>query len=213
MKDQLVIAPIDLKNAIKPKLVFDIACARFSNGSNDTLCVEISTDCGLNYRKIYLKSGSTLATATNWGSSEQWFPTDFLWRTDSVDLTTFSDSLILLRFVNIGNNGHQLYLDDIRVADSSTIVKTKDIIAPKSFSKVYPNPTTCDVVVEIEKSTSNAIKLDILNAQGQIVKHEYIQSWDTPQYHWALCDLPSGFYMLNIYNGNNMEQHKIVLLK
>ena len=41
---------------------------------NDTLSVEISTDCGLNYRKIYLKSGSVLATATNWGSSEQWIP-------------------------------------------------------------------------------------------------------------------------------------------
>jgi Secretion system C-terminal sorting domain len=213
LKDQLVIAPIDLKNALKPKLVFDVACARFSNASNDTLSIEISTDCGLNYRKIYLKSGSTLATATNWGSSEPWMPTAFLWRTDSVDLSAFTDSLVLLRFVNIGNNGHHLYLDDVRIADSSTIVKTQDPIVAKSFSKVYPNPTACDLIIEIDKLKTKAIKLNLLNAQGQIVKHEYRELWDTPQYQWALCDLPSGFYMLNVYNGNQMEQHKIVLLK
>jgi Secretion system C-terminal sorting domain len=87
-----------------------------------------------------------------------------------------------------------LYIDDVRIADSSIIVKTQEPIVVKSFSKVYPNPTTCDLIIEIDKSKTKAIKLNLLNAQGQIVKTQNRQLWDTPQYHWALCDLPSGFY-------------------
>ncbi len=212
-KDGLVTAPIDLKGVAKPRLLFDVACARFNNNSNDTLQAEISTDCGLNYKKIYLKSGSTLATASNWTSSEQWLPTAFLWRTDSVDLSAFADSLILLRFVNIVNNGHQLYLDDIRVADSAAIVKTKDVFNSTAFSKIYPNPTTDNIMIVLDKSNAQPVKLELLNAQGQVVKVENKPSAQTPQYEWSLRDLPIGIYMLNIYNDHRFEQHKIVLIQ
>lgn len=211
LKDGLVTAPIDLKNTNKPRLRFDLACARFSNTSNDTLKVEISTDCGLNYKNIYLKSGATLATASNWASPLQWQPTAFLWRTDSVDLSAYADSPVLLRFVNIGNNGHQLYLDNIGVADSVAIVKTKDV--SKTFSKVYPNPTTGDIVIVLDKQNAQPVKLELMNAQGQAIKTEIKSVWDTPQYKWSLDGLPTGIYMLNIYNNRQFGQHKIVLFK
>ena len=213
LKDGLVIAPLDLKAAKKPRLLFDIACARFSNTSNDSLQVDISTNCGLNYKRIYLKSGTNLATAPNWSSTSQWLPTAFLWRTDSIDLTAFTDSIVLLRFLNMGNNGQQLYLDNIQVVDSLSIVKTKDLYLSTSFSKIYPNPTADNLVIECNKTTTQPVKLELVNAQGQIVKFETKPSWDTPQYQWSLQGLPNGVYMLNIYNNQRVEQHKVFLIK
>ena len=213
LKDGLVLAPIDLKGAKKPRLLFDIACARFSNSSNDSLQIEISTNCGLNYTTIYLKSGTNLATAPNWASNSQWLPTAFLWRTDSIDLTAFTDSLILMRFVNISNNGQQLYLDNIQIADSLSIVKTRDINSSRVFSKIYPNPVSDNLIIEIDNTSIQTIKLELLNKQGQTVKYETKTSWDTPQYQWSMQGLPPGVYLLNIYNNQRVEQHKVVLMK
>lgn len=211
-KQGLVSVPIDLKGVVKPRLLFDIACARFNDASNDTLMVEISTDCGVNYDKIYLKNGSNLATSSNWSSPSQWLPTAFLWRTDTVNLTQYAEKNVLLRFLNIGNSGQQLYLDDIRVADSSAIVKTQEVEL-SLFSKIFPNPTSENIVIELAKTQAEPIKLELINSQGQVVKSENKYSWDTPQYQWSLQGLPSGMYLLNIYNHQKMAQHKVILMK
>lgn len=109
-------------------------------------------------------------------------------------MTAFTDSHILLRFVNIGSNGHQLYLDDIRVADSTSIVKTKDIIL-ESRSKVFPNPTSDNVVIEIDKPDAQPIKLELMNTQGKIVKSEVKFSWDTH----SVSVVNTGFTRWNLY--------------
>lgn len=213
LTDRLVMAPIDLKNTQKPRLRFDISCARSSGTSNDTLKIEVSTDCGLNYKNIYLKSGTTLATTTNWSSPLFWVPTASLWRTDFVDLSPYADSIILLRFANIGHNGHQLYLDNIGIADSLATVKTIETSPTTILSRVFPNPTTGDLVIALENPNAEPVKLELRNAQGQIVRSEIKTVWETPQYKWSLEGLASGIYMLNIYNAHYFGQHKIVLAK
>lgn len=111
-EDYLVSPLYNLSAYTALSLSFDIAYAAYSSVQFDALRVEVSTNCGQTFTSVYSKSGSTLATAPN--STTAFIPANCsLWRTETVDLSSYAGSQILLRFVNLNGNGNNLYLDNI----------------------------------------------------------------------------------------------------
>jgi len=114
-KDIMTTPPISLANSNSTlKLKFDVAYARASNTSKDTLNVWISTNCGASWTKIYTKGGSALATAPN--TNNAFTPTATQWRKDSISLTAYAgQSIAYFRFESVSGSANNVYLDNINL--------------------------------------------------------------------------------------------------
>ncbi|MAN03535.1 MAG: hypothetical protein CMI35_10660 [Owenweeksia sp.] len=119
-EDGLVSENIDMRSVANPILFFDVAHAP-RPGREDSLIVDISTDCGLTYQATaYQKGSSQLQTVP---------PTSALfspsvasdWRRDTVDLSPYIGSNVKLRFRNYSDLGNAVYLDNIQLVSSSAV--------------------------------------------------------------------------------------------
>lgn len=114
--DEMRSPKFDFSNVASVRLRFDVAHARYSAFSVDTLEVKMSTDCGISWTSIYLKSGSTLATAP-----DQFFfftPNSGQWRRDSIDISlqAAGQGNVMFSFINKGGYGQAIYIDNINLA-------------------------------------------------------------------------------------------------
>jgi photosystem II stability/assembly factor-like uncharacterized protein len=134
--DRMLLPGIDLTMADTAYLTFDVAYSYYL-GSLDTLSVEVSADCGRTFNALYMKDGSTLATAPYTASF--FIPGATQWRTETVYLTPYLGQDIKVAFNNQGHSGQSLYIDNINISVH---------LAPSSVSSlegtrpslVFPNP-------------------------------------------------------------------------
>ncbi|MCT4582939.1 MAG: S8 family serine peptidase [Flavobacteriales bacterium] len=95
-------------------LTFDVAYRTYSPSYFDSLIVEVSSDCGITYTPLYLKSGSTLSTGGS--STSSWEPTNAGdWRAEQVNLSAYIGGKVFVRFINSCDYGQNLYLDNINI--------------------------------------------------------------------------------------------------
>ncbi len=98
------------------KMYFDVAYARYDATYSDSLAVLVSTDCGVTYTQLYLKGGTTLATAPD-KTVSIFAPTAVQWRTDTVFLNAYSGmGNVMVSFQNRGHYGQALYIDNVNIA-------------------------------------------------------------------------------------------------
>ena len=119
-QEDIVFSPVlDLTNADKPILQFDLAYVTFNDQNFERFQVLLSDNCGSSFDHIIFdRSGNNLATAT--AQNYAWAPrkvTD--WTTHRIDLSPFTGKNILLKFVNINGFGNNLYLDNIFIDEES----------------------------------------------------------------------------------------------
>src|SRR6185436_12936795 len=61
--DYMILPRLDLTGSLPTTFEFNVAYARFTMSTTDTLRVMVSTDCGATWNQVYFKYGDTLATA------------------------------------------------------------------------------------------------------------------------------------------------------
>ncbi len=112
-EDKLVTYTVSLAGATSARMTFDVAYARYSTAYSDSLRVDVSADCGNTWLPSgYFKGGLSLATV---GTQTAYFTpaSAAQWRKDTIDLTTWAGSNVIVRFVNINRYGNSLYLDNV----------------------------------------------------------------------------------------------------
>ena len=120
-RDGLWSPKYDFSSVTSATLSFDVAYARYDAIYSDTLEVLVSTNCGVSWTSIYIKGGTTLATAPDY-TANIFTPTSAQWRTDQIVVTaqTAGQSNVMFAFVNRGHYGQALYLDNINLQYTST---------------------------------------------------------------------------------------------
>ena len=138
-------------------------------GNVDTMQVEVSTDCGVTWTTVWIKSGANLATS---GSNTSNFLPPFTatdWAQDSADLSAYSNmSDVIVKFTVLSGYGNNIYLDDINI-HSSLGYATRNIMACNSYTfngQVYMNTGTyvdtitttgtCDSVITLNLTINNS---------------------------------------------------------
>lgn len=120
-EDYIYLIPINLSILTKPTLFFDVAYAQYDATSNETLRVEIFENCNINGtpKVIWQKAGSDLRTVSpSTGSFTPDAASD--WRTEGVSLKPYVGQSLLVRFVGVNDYGNNMYLDNVRLANSET---------------------------------------------------------------------------------------------
>lgn len=116
IRDALWTPKYDFSAVTSATIQFDVAYARYDATYSDTLEVLVSTNCGLSWTSIYLKGGTTLATAPDY-TANIFTPTSSQWRKDNVVITSqvAGQSNVMFAFVNRGHWGQAIYLDNINI--------------------------------------------------------------------------------------------------
>ncbi|MDX1905844.1 MAG: S8 family serine peptidase [Bacteroidia bacterium] len=121
---------INLLGTDQPKLVFDVAFARYSAQFSDSLRILASDDCGESFPyTIYYKGGSSLATVPD--EVDEWFPAvGSDWRRDTVNLGALNPGTAAIRFVSITDFGNNLFIDNIQVIETGNPAPTPTFSMP-----------------------------------------------------------------------------------
>jgi PKD repeat protein len=101
------------------QITFDVAYARYDATYTDTLEVMVSTNCGSSWTQVWIKGGTTLATAPD--NTAQFVPTAAQWRNEVVSLAAYNgQSNVLIKFVNRGRYGNCLYIDNVNITGTAS---------------------------------------------------------------------------------------------
>ena len=126
--DEVRMQKANLAGLTNATLTFDVAYAPKNATTFDGLQVLVSTDCGSTFTVVYNKSNTTLATAP--ATSSSFTPTAAQWRNDTVNLNTFiGNPNVIVSFKNIAGFANRLYIDNINLFGTSTLLPTANYTA------------------------------------------------------------------------------------
>ena len=207
-KDELISTNITLPNQDSIFVRFDLAYQYLLPIPSlaDSLSVLISTDCGLNYTTVYNKGGADLETHTT--STNNFVPqTADQWRTEYIDITSFANNDVIVKFVCHNKSGNNLYVDNIWVYEGveplATGVQENNITA----LAIYPNPTSNTITVDLGNNDIDNSSLEIYNLLGTKVSEKQIVN-KVNQLH--LETFSNGIYIVKFTNKNGVISKKVI---
>jgi Secretion system C-terminal sorting domain len=203
--------PFSLAGFTAGYLFFDHAYARenFGNNeySNDSLYIEISSDCGNTWQSIYSNGGATMATAPQ-DSLSPFSPSPSQWAHDSANLSgAAGNAEVLLRFKAVSGNGNQLYIDNINIRGFAPegVESLKNV---NSF-QLFPNPADAILNVSLQPNSCKTTGYNIEDATGRVVLTGRVAVKDNgqPAFSIGTSNLTSGLYLLTFTcEGENKSQ-------
>ena len=211
--DYLYAKNTDLSAASTGSLLFNVAYAQYKN-ENDSLVVEISSDCGNSWTRVYGKGGAALSTAPS-DSVSSFTPTATQWRTEAVNLDAFAGAghvNEIIRFKAISNYGNNLFLDDVNPSNSPMAVRENMLI---SGLTIYPNPFTDRTTIGCMLKEPKALKMEIYSVLGQRVYSEDLGLLPAGLNRIALdgAALSRGIYFLTLRAENYTLSAKLNLIR
>lgn len=185
-----------------PQLRFDVAYARWGAANSDTLEIWVSDDCGASFQMVYRKGGTELSTTPD-DVQELFVPSSAEWRTDSIDLSSFTGSQKLqIAFRNKGRYGNALYLDNVRMGNPLSRQKTQ---YAQNF-QVWPNPARKGSCLQVH--CPEAGTLEWQDASGKTLKKipaGLHRQFDVP------ADAKPGLYNLRFVGENRIQNRKVLV--
>lgn len=79
--------------------------------------------------------------------------------------------------------------------------------------RIYPNPTTREVNVEVRMPAGQEITINIINSLGEIVQEQKAESADIGLFRFDLSNYPSGMYMIRISTSDEVIVKPLILNK
>lgn len=195
-----LIIPINSNGSSILELSFDVAYSEYGGQYSDTLSVMVSTDCGESFTQVFIKGGGTLGTAPN--SQDFFTPTSDQWRTEEIDLSSYTGhDMLLVAFRNTGHWGNVIYLDNINISNNLGIAEIN-----ATEPSIYPNPLIAGENLYI-KNVEQGAKIKVVNMKGKVVNQTIL----TDSFIQLPSQLKPGVYMINIETDTKKWNKMIVI--
>jgi hypothetical protein len=214
--DEMILQGLDLTTVSAPVITWQVAYTYYNQTNpppaaifGDTLEILVSTDCGATWSSAYKKGGVQLATATPPANAPNNFtPTSSQWRFESTALSAFKTSKnATIKFRNISNNGDDMYIDDINVANYTGINE----LQLNAALKVFPNPTSGDLSVQFDLPVTGNFQLRVYNLLGQTINSVTEQNSLGGLYSIDLSKSANGIYFVEVITNSGSVTRKVVL--
>ena len=213
--DELILKSLDFSAVTTPYLHFDLAYTQYLNAYDptpapDQIDIEISSDCGVTWTKVYSKNQLQLQTVsppiqddpTTTGSNEtnDWIPTkDSDWRTEKVDLSIVQQQKnVLLKIKNTSGYGTRIWFDNLKIDNGSNLAVTN----PKELNnlkgvQVYPNPSS-NVFYLATPPTADNYTVTVHSPEGKLIYTETFSGSSSTDKAINLSGKTKGIYFLNV---------------
>jgi len=207
-KDWITLPTLDMRNSTAVTMTFELSYALFStSGYSDTLRVWASDDCGQTWTELYEKAGNPLTTVAAVRTVE-FVPVAGEWRQETIDLSAYAGaSSVQVRFEHVSNYENNLYLDDINITPTLSVLSLEN----KGALNVYPNPTTGQLNVDVQLARQDALVITVYNALGQEVSRVQEVNVLGGNYKLDLSKLAKGIYHVQVVGGGEAMLQKVVL--
>jgi hypothetical protein len=93
-----------------------------------------------------------------------------------------------------------------------TVVGLNDITTLNTLN-IFPNPTSANVMVDLEMTTTNEVTLRVVNATGQTVINQYLGAIQSDRIEVRTADLTTGVYFMHFTIGNEHISRKLIVSK
>ena len=209
-KDWFYTATYNFSSASTATLSFDVAYAAYTYSGTvygDTLAVQYSTDCGATWTQVYIKGGTTLASApTDTSTMTGFSPTSSQWRTDKITLPSavLGKPSVMFAFENISDWGEWLYIDNINITVTNSTTGISSNVNNDEIT-LYPNPAHTNLFVNISENTN---ALSVTNIIGQTVIPEQQVDGSKQTESIDISNLSDGIYFIKVSSTNS--QTKII---
>lgn len=191
-------------------LKFNHAYAQYQS-ENDRLEVMLSDDCGTTWTTVYNKAGNDLKTAPP-NSSSNFFPQANEWAGNNIDLSAFNGkSDVIVKFKCTSDYGNNLYLDDIRIYNSTDV--GVEIVESDNSVSIYPNPATDQLNLNVNLANSANVTYQIVNSLGQTVLENNLGNLTNGKHaqNINISALASGFYYVQINIDGSIISKKLTI--
>ncbi len=202
----------------KPVLSFYLAAAPMENVGipDQKMDVLLSRDCGATWTNIYSKTGANFFTHAADGSFEPKVASD--WRKETINLNTVQkNDNVLIKFIATTGKGlndaadgggtNSIYLDDINI--TSTFVGIDENNSIQGEPVIYPNPANDAVKIKINRTTTSAMELKVVDMLGQTAYKINVSGMKGEnEYAINTSSLPNGVYTVIILADNEMKTAK-----
>ena len=212
VKNSLISPNINLRNLNNKILIFNMAYAKRHSSDSDELRVYLSGDCGINWRLVYAKSGSSLSPIIV--SSDVFVPEINDWKQESKDISAFTNEThVMLKFEMRSFGGNCLYIDDVKIEDALS-VNFKNLKNKFDF-EVFPNPINEHSVLSYILNWSVQVEIKITSILGDELA--YFTECQNKGEHEIIIgslisDIKAGIYFVTIISGNNSATRKIIVV-
>ncbi len=190
-KDELI-GPNIILSGDDINLSFQIGYQKYNSSSKqDTLQVFLSNDCGQNFsNKIFEKGGEDLSTVDE--ITANFIPeNNNQWREEIVELSDFSGSEIMIKFVTTNLRGNNIVIDNVNIYNANTNNLAEDKQIELSL---HPNPSTR----KFELSSNYSIKqIRVYNTLGTILIQTILDK-EIKKYDIDLNRQVAGMYFIQV---------------
>lgn len=206
-------ARLDLSDRATATLFFDVAYAPLPIDQNrfDALRVHL-IDCAGEKETPYNQFGLNLATAPTQATPFE--PRTCIdWRRDSVDLSNYLGSTLIIEFENLGGHGNNLYLDNIEL-QSTPITSVDNPNLQELSIDIFPMPNNDFFTIDIKGKKVGKIHYQLFNTFGQgLKKGNWDKLTEENRYYLSVKELPSGIYYLHLEFLKRTLTKKVVIQK
>jgi hypothetical protein len=201
-EDELITAVINIPNT-GTKLLFDRAYKIYPSYF-DSLKIKIADDCGKTFNNtIYIRGYKSLATILDSSTTTYTPSASNDWNRDTIDLAPFAGKSIAIKFINKGDYGNRLFIDNINIQTNAALGISNNQREIEGIT-IYPNPSKG--IYQIITNDNKAMKASVYDVNGRVIKLTTVIS----NGQLDLSDIDNGIYYLKINRDGKSVYKKLI---
>ncbi|WP_052732316.1 PKD domain-containing protein [Hymenobacter terrenus] len=209
-RDSLLSPLLDLRGQTRATLRFDLAYAPIDDAvnANDSLAVEVFAACtNVRLGRAYLKSATTGLPTTAPVSDQVFIPSAATqWRQEDVDLTSYVNQQVYLRFVAFNQFGNNLYLTNVRVDANPTLTATRTQSDSPAL-QAFPNPLASGSTLTLQlPQVAGLATVQVMDAVGRTsAQTQWLLSGTATNQRTLALPLAAGMYLVRCQTADGQQ--------
>ncbi|HXH19741.1 MAG TPA: M43 family zinc metalloprotease [Chitinophagales bacterium] len=205
-RDGLITPEYDFRFANIPNITFQVAYARRTANSKDSLLLYYSLDCGYSWMRIWAKGAAALATTAD--KATTFIPQADEWREELVWVNLLSgQSKVQFKFENYSDWGNNIYVDEFKL--NLTPEGIPDTIDSKNMLHVFPSPNDGNFSVAVKTKTMDDFKIEVYNFSGQKIQEIAVTQTNNWNGKINLTGYSRGLYLIRVVSEDTISYRKV----
>lgn len=207
---------LDLSQLDTAFISMRVAFARKLDPEYEALRVFIDTDCSgdWDFKKVFSASNtlSSVEPSNNYFTPQGEADWNYL-LVDNIEPEERTENF-RFRLVFFGNNGNNLYMDDINLSETN-VLNTTDQAGFAGLISVFPNPTSGKASISLTPDRREIVSLHLLGTDGKLLLQNGPIDLTGGQQNIDLSmeGLAPGAYILEVVGESGVSHQKIILSK